>query len=118
MDPRTSTGRTGEDATERHYVARGFRVLARNWRCRVGELDLVLAQGPLLVFCEVKTRTGSRFGGGWQAVDPRKQAKLRALGEAFLVASRLRPRSVRFDVASVQLSRAGTVRVHVFEDAF
>ena len=118
MDARASTGRTGEAAAERQYVARGFRVLARNWRCRVGELDLVLERGHLLVFCEVKTRTSVRFGGGWQAVDARKQAKLRDVGEAFLLASRLRPRSVRFDVASVQLARAGATRVHVFEDAF
>lgn len=111
--------RAGERAAELVYVRRGYRVLARNWRCRTGELDLVLARGPTLVICEVKTRRGSRFGAGWEAVDARKQAKLRAVARAFLVATGLRPREVRFDVASVAVrGAAGPTDVELFEDAF
>src|SRR6476619_262430 len=55
-DRRADTGRRRELAAETRYVARGYRVVARNWRCRLGELDLVLARGPALVICEVKTR--------------------------------------------------------------
>ena len=69
MDRRADTGRRGELAAETRYVARGYRVVARNWRCRLGELDLVLARGSALVICEVKTRRGSRYGGGYEAVD-------------------------------------------------
>jgi putative endonuclease len=115
---RADTGHVGENAAERVYVGRGYRVLARNWRCRLGELDLVLSRGDHLVFCEVKTRRGRRYGGGWAAVDARKRAKLRTVAEAFLIASGLRPRSVRFDVASVALTPSGVARVEVFEDAF
>src|SRR5262245_21178441 len=73
VDERIETGRRGEAAAERHYVARGYRVVARNWRCGIGELDLVVMRGATLVFCEVKTRRVARFGGGLEAVDARKQ---------------------------------------------
>jgi putative endonuclease len=118
MDQRADVGRRGELATETRYVSRGYRVVARNWRCRLGELDLVLARGPALVFCEVKTRRGSRFGGGFEAVDVRKRQKVRALAEVFLLQTNASPASVRFDVASVWLKPDGSTSVELFEDAF
>ena len=93
-------------------------MLARNWRCRVGELDLVLARGGTLVFCEVKTRRGPRSAAGCEAVDARKHAKLRAVAEAFLQGRSRSAASVRFDVASVALRGDGSASVEVFEDAF
>ncbi len=63
----------------------------------------MLVRGGLVVFCEVKTRGGDGFGGGYEAVTWRKRAKLRQLGEAFLLAHRLVPAAVRFDVASVRV---------------
>ena len=118
MDQRADVGRRGELATETRYVARGYRVVARNWRCRLGELDLVLARGPTLVFCEVKTRRGSRFGGGFEAVDVRKRQKVRSLAEVFLLQTKASPAAVRFDVASVWLKPDGSASVELFEDAF
>jgi putative endonuclease len=117
-DPRAEIGRRGEAAAETTYVARGYRVVARNWRCRVGELDLVLVRGQTLVICEVKTRRSARFGGGFEAVGVRKRQKLRALAEIFLQQARSVPLSVRFDVASVWLRPDGSTAVEVFEDAF
>ena len=107
----------GEDAAADVYCRRGFRVLARNWRCSLGELDLVLERDRLLVFCEVKTRTGAAFGGGYEAVNWAKRRKLRSLAEAFLAAIDSRHRQVRFDVASVWLGARGP-DVEIFEDAF
>jgi putative endonuclease len=118
MDTRPHTGRIGEDAAELVYVRRGYRVLARNWRCGIGELDLVLGRGSVLVFCEVKTRRGARFGGGYEAVDPRKRRKLRAVAEVFLLQAPVRPADVRFDVASVAIRGDGSASVELFEDAF
>jgi len=118
VDARPGTGRTGEAVTEALYVRRGFRVVARNWSCRIGELDLVMQRGGLLVICEVKTRRGARFGAGFDAVDARKRRKLRAVGEVFLQRTRVRPVAVRFDVASVRLRLDGSAVVDVFEDAF
>ena len=69
------------------------------------------------MFCEVKSRRGAAFGGGYEAVTWRKQAKLRALAEAFLQAHGSRPHAIRFDVASVAVL-SGRPSVEVFEEAF
>lgn len=111
-------GRAGEDATAAVYRARGFGVVARNWTCPLGELDLVLARGPLLVFCEVKSRRGLSFGGPHEAVTLRKQGKLRALAQAFLACRGTGQTEIRFDVASVTLNARSHPQVNLFEDAF
>lgn len=118
MDERVATGMRGQEAAETAYVRRGFSVVARNWRCRLGELDLVLERGPLLVVCEVKTRRGSRFGGGHVAVHARKQLKIRSVAEVFLIQTGRLPAAVRFDVASVAMTADGSASIELFEDAF
>jgi putative endonuclease len=118
-DPRTRTGSIGEDAALRTYQRAGYELVARNWRCRIGELDLILALGSELIFCEVKSRRGDAFGGGWEAVTARKQAKVRSLAQVFLISSGLRPDAIRFDVASVVLGRrSDKATVDLFRDAF
>ena len=117
VDRRVAHARAGEDAAEASYRARGYRIVARNWRCRLGELDLVVERRGVLVFCEVKARRPGAFAGGYEAVTARKQAKLRALAEAFLGDARVRPKALRFDVASVSI-RGERVDVQMFEDAF
>ena len=77
-----------------------------------------MQRGGLLVICEVKTRRGTRFGAGFDAVDARKRRKLRAVGEVFLQQTRVRPVAVRFDVSSVRVRLDGSVVVDIFEDAF
>lgn len=118
MDARISTGVGGQDAAELVYVRRGYHVVARNWRCKLGELDLILARGELLAVCEVKTRRGDRFGGGHVAVDGRKQHKIRSVTEVFLSQTGRLPASLRFDVASVAMGTDGSASVELFEDAF
>jgi len=115
---RGALGRAGEEAAAALYRRRGFSILARNWRCPAGELDLVASRGPLLVFTEVKTRSGSALGGGHAAVTWRKQRKLRQLAELFLALNGLRPGAIRFDVASVHVAPGGPPSVELFEDAF
>jgi putative endonuclease len=110
-------GSRGEDAAADVYRRRGFRIVARNWRCRLGELDLVVQRRGVVVFCEVKARRESVFGSGFEAVTWRKQAKLRALAEAFLQAIGSHPQAIRFDVASVSV-RGARSTVELFEDAF
>lgn len=120
-DDRAAIGARGEQAALDLYRRRGFVLVARNWRCSIGEVDLVMRRGDMLVFCEVKTRRGSRHGAGFEAVDPRKRRKLRALAEVFLLTHSATPLAVRFDVASVSAGRgrpAGPARVELFEDAF
>lgn len=111
------TGTNGEQAALDHYLSLGFDEVARNWRCKVGELDLILGRDALLVFCEVKTRRAGGFSAGFDAVTSAKIAKLRRLAELFLFEARLRPSSVRFDVASVCMDGSRT-EVTLYEDAF
>lgn len=110
-------GKTGEDVTLAHYLDSGYQLIARNWRCRAGEMDLVLSRDGLLVFCEVKTRRGTAHGGGFAAVNAIKQAKLRTLAELFMMRTGRQDAAARFDVASVLLTDADAT-VDVFEDAF
>ena len=85
----------------RWYEARGYEVLARNWRVREGELDLVVAGPGVVVFCEVKSRSGDAFGQPFEAVTPAKQARLRRLAMLWLQSAERSWPAVRFDVASV-----------------
>jgi putative endonuclease len=110
--------RDGERAAWETYQRRGYRLVARNWRCPLGELDLVVARDGVLVFCEVKARRSAELGGGHEAVTAAKQHKLRLLAEAFLQVMRPPVSRCRFDVASVAWSGRGTPAVHLFEDAF
>jgi len=111
---RQRLGAEGERAAAAWYEARGYQVVERNWRCREGELDLVLRTGRTLVFCEVKTRSSDRFGTAAEAVTYTKQRKVRLVAGRFLEVAPFRFRGVRFDVASVD--RKGTVEV--IEGAF
>ena len=105
---RAALGRYGEDLAADRYRATGGQVLDRNWRCREGELDLVvLERDGTLVFCEVKTRSGSGFGAPAEAVGPVKARRLRAAARRWL---QEHPgperRELRFDVVAV-LRRRG-----------
>jgi putative endonuclease len=108
----------GERAAWEVYRSRGYRLVARNWRCPLGELDLVVARGDLLVFCEVKARAATLLGAPFEAVTSTKRRKLRQLAEAFTAAARPAGSSYRFDVASVTWRPDGPPAVHLFEDAF
>ena len=99
---RRTLGISGEDLAAAWYEARGYAVLARNWRGADGELDIVIGKGRDVVFCEVKTRTSDAFGAPAEAVSPMKQARIRRLAAQWLRASEHGPaRDIRFDVAAV-----------------
>ena len=100
---RQVSGARAERRVRLHYRLRGYRVLAANTRAGGNELDVVLRRGRKLVFCEVKTRSGDRFGDPWEAVGPEKQRRLRRAAEGFLVRNpRLRMLDVAFEVAAVR----------------
>ena len=98
---RRALGARGETLAARWYEAHGYTVVSRNWRCREGELDLVLARGRTLVFCEVKTRSSGAYGTPAEAVTRTKQQRLRVLAMRWLDAHDVRPATMRFDVAGV-----------------
>jgi putative endonuclease len=117
-DYRRRLGIAGEDAVAAWYEAAGWRVVDRNWRCREGELDLVVMRGDMLVFCEVKTRASTRFGAPVEAVTATKQRRLRMLAARWLADHDTRRRSLRFDVASVTRGADAQLAVEVLEGVF
>jgi putative endonuclease len=110
---RRELGASGEQLAAEWYEARGYRVVDRNWRCREGELDLVLRRDRTLVFCEVKTRSSAAFGAPAEAVTATKQRRLRALAARYLRETSHSASDIRFDVAAVLAGR-----VEIIEAAF
>jgi putative endonuclease len=108
---RSAVGRYGEDVATRHLTDAGMQVLARNWRCDLGEIDVVARDGATLVVCEVKTRTGLDYGTPLEAVTARKLARLRRLAARWVAESGQHPPAVRIDVVSVLLRRRGAALV-------
>lgn len=100
-------GAYGEAVAARHLVGTGMVLLDRNWRCPAGEIDLVLRDGEVLVFCEVKTRSSSRFGSPLEGVGDTKAARLRRLAAMWMQAHDVRARDVRLDLVGV-LQDSGT----------
>lgn len=104
---RAEIGALGEELAVEHLASLGLRVLARNWRCRYGELDVVAADDHTrtVVFAEVKTRTSDQFGGVEQAVSPQKVRRLRRLAGLWLAAQDVSWAEVRIDVIGVRIGR-------------
>jgi putative endonuclease len=113
-----AVGAYGERVAVAHLVEQGMVVLDRNWRSRTGEIDIVLRDGPDLVFCEVKTRRTDRFGSPAEAVTTAKVRRLRRLAAEWLAQAGLRVPTVRFDVVSVQPRSAGAAQVEHLRGAF
>ena len=101
---RLATGGYGEARAARHLVELGMVVLDRNWRCELGELDLVLRDGDVLVVCEVKTRATAAYGSPLEAVTPAKVARLRRLAARWLEVHGVRAGQVRIDLVGILLS--------------
>ncbi|MGE0794650.1 MAG: YraN family protein [Acidimicrobiia bacterium] len=100
-DPRRATGASGEGVAAAWYVSCGYTIVARNWRCRDGELDLIVRDGPTFVFCEVKTRRTDAFGTPAEAVTREKRQRIRHLAARWIQESKVRPAAIRFDVAAL-----------------
>ena len=104
-------GRFGEDVAVRHLEDDGYVVLDRNWRCEIGEIDIVAREHDVLVVCEVKTRSSLRHGSPFEAITERKLHRLERLGIAWMRAHSVRPRSMRVDVVAVLRPRTGPMMV-------
>ena len=102
LDPRKLFGQEGESAAEEYLRQKGYRIVARNLRSSVGELDLVVEDGRVLVFVEVKARRTDAFGGAIHAVHQRKQEKLIQLAAQYLARHHVKDRPCRFDVVLLQ----------------
>jgi putative endonuclease len=115
---RISLGKSGEDRACRELERRGYAVLARGYRTRYGEIDIIARDGPTIVFVEVKARTHDEFGGGAAAVTLHKQTRLTAIAEDYLARRRLHAVPCRFDVVAIGFDREGRMVVEVYQNAF
>jgi putative endonuclease len=114
---RRDRGRAAEDAAARHLERRRHVILARNFRSRAGEIDLVTRDRETIVFVEVRSRGGGGFGSGSESVDARKQRRLARAAEAYLARHRLGESRARFDVISIDWID-GAPKIEHIEDAF
>ena len=116
-DPRQSLGILGENVACGELHRRGYAILARRYRTKYGEIDIVARDGDVTVFVEVKARDGQDFGGGAEAVTRWKQRRLTNMAMDYLARHRLFDRPCRFDVVTVDVSGGAPV-VEVYQNAF
>ena len=114
---RQTLGKIGEDLACRELERRGYAIVARRYRLRGGELDIIARDGPTIVFVEVKAREGRQFGGAVDAVTGLKRRRMALLALDYLARHRLAGCSCRFDVVSIQLEN-GRPTIEVFQNAF
>jgi putative endonuclease len=114
---RQTLGKTGEDLACRELERRGYAIVARRYRLRGGELDIIARDGPTLVFVEVKARDSRAFGEAAEAVTWQKQQQIVRLASEYMMRHHFRDSPCRFDVVSIQLDDGRPV-IEVFQNAF
>jgi putative endonuclease len=110
-------GNDGEDLAIRFLTKKGYRIIAKNYRTPLGEIDIIAKDGDTLVFLEVKTRTSDSFGYPFEAVDNHKKRKIRNVALLFLKRMKEEP-AARFDVLSISFGDNGKEEITHIEDAF
>ncbi|HYV85474.1 MAG TPA: YraN family protein [Patescibacteria group bacterium] len=116
--PATRLGRDGEAIAAGHLERKGWRILERGFRTRTGEIDLVAAEGDLLVFVEVKTRSGLGCGRPAEAVDARKRGRILRAAQLWLARHGRAEAPCRFDVIEILAEAGAPARIHHIPDAF
>ncbi len=117
-DPRHQFGQASEMQAERFLLAKGYRILDRNVRTPLGELDLVAEDRGVVVFVEVKGRTTEAFGGALLAVNRRKRMKLTKLAAQYLAQRHWSDKACRFDVVLIQGRYSDQERIEHLQNAF
>lgn len=119
-DNRKAIGRLGERAALDYLCENHYEIIAQNWRCRVGEIDLIALKEQTIIFIEVRTRKyGKQFGSPAESIDYRKQQKLRQVAQVYLHLNGQNNATIRFDVIAIHLNTNNTVKqFEHFEAAF
>ena len=115
---KAALGKKGEAVAAKYYIERGYRLLAHNYRCRLGELDLILLKGELLVVAEVKTRSPGSLTRPAEAVDIAKRQRIINAVKHYTVTEMKKEYTTRFDVVEVVPLPQGGYQVHHIPDAF
>jgi putative endonuclease len=117
MLAKDALGRQGEDAAAKYLEEAGFVILGRNWRCAEGELDIVAAERRALVVCEVKTRSGPRYGTPLESITRRKMSRLRRLAARWASAHGMVFDAIRIDAIGLTADGRGGFTVEYLRGA-
>ena len=119
LKDRKLLGRWGEKRCERFLKRKGFTTIARNFTCKLGEIDLVVNDSDgTIVFVEVRTKTDESFTEAHRTVTPKKRARLVRTAQYFMKTYKVKGRPLRFDVVAVVLGRKGRPQIRHYENAF
>ena len=116
-EERIALGRFGEDLAKKRLRDLGYKILETNYKCPLGEIDLIAREGEVLVFVEIKTRKNRSFGEVKEAVNRRKQGQLSKVALAYLKSKNLWGSKARFDVVAIRLLD-GRKEIEIIKDAF
>jgi putative endonuclease len=114
---RKELGKKGEELALRFLKKNGYRVIEKNYVCKMGEMDIIAKEKDTLVFIEVKTRTSNTFGPPQLAVNPKKQSQMSKVALYFLKEKKLEDVKARFDVVAILLGPKGE-EIELIKDAF
>ncbi len=115
-DIRVKLGRRGEDLAVAELIRRGYKIVARNWHCQVGEVDIVARQDQTWAFFEVRTRRGREFGTPEESLTPAKQRRMIEVALTYLAEHNLYDVDCRVGLVAVEMDRAGRLlRLEVYE---
>lgn len=115
---RSSLGARGEDLAATRLATLGWTIVERNYRCALGEIDIIAREGDTLVFVEVKTRKSNKFGSPSAAVTTRKQQQISRVAQHYLAKGKRFSISARFDVVAVTLTDGNEAEIELISNAF
>lgn len=114
---RVQTGKIGEDMAVNFLKESGYKIVERNFRCNLGEIDIIALDENILAFVEVRTKNSSDFCSPQQTITFPKQKKLKKLSLYYLAKGQIKNRDCRFDVVAIDLSK-GKNGIELFKNAF
>lgn len=118
MAAKDDLGRRGEALAAEHLIRRGYVIVDQNWRCALGEIDIIAQVGAWTVFVEVKTRSSLAYGHPLEAITPTKLARLRRLAGEWCVQHPVEARLIRIDAIAVVAPRVGDPVIEHLERVF
>jgi len=119
-DKRLKLGREGEEAAVAYLKKKGYRILEKNFRSKLGEVDIITEKRGTIVFIEVKARADHQYGHPFNAITPAKQRKIIQVAQTYLAKHRLMENSARFDVVGLTLDpdNSKSFQIELLENAF
>jgi putative endonuclease len=118
LNSRQWLGKSGEQSVAKYLQKKGYKILIQNYRCKLGEIDIIARDGSVLVFIEVKTRSGLNYGSPAAAVNARKQKQISRAAQCYLAEHNLFDSPARFDVVSVLCDNSNHHSIDHINNAF